>query len=97
MSGRATQPLWNVLSLDRRGSRAGGSLQDQIVAFFREAVLRGAFKPGARLPSSRQLAAELGVARITAVEAFDRLTAEGYFVARRGVWRDFWVRVFRRR
>jgi GntR family transcriptional regulator/MocR family aminotransferase len=85
MSGRATQPLWNVLSLDRRGSRAGGSLQDQIVAFFREAVLRGAFKPGARLPSSRQLAAELGVARITAVEAFDRLTAEGYFVARRGV------------
>lgn len=85
MSGRATQPLWNVLSLDRRGSRAGGSLQDQIVAFFREAVLRGALKPGARLPSSRQLAAELGVARITAVEAFDRLTAEGYFVARRGV------------
>jgi GntR family transcriptional regulator / MocR family aminotransferase len=85
MSGRASQPLWNVLSLDRRGARAGGSLQDQIVAFFREAVLRGALKPGARLPSSRQLAAELGVARITAVEAFDRLTAEGYFVARRGV------------
>lgn len=85
MSGRATQPLWNVLSLDRRGSRAGGSLQDQIVAFFRDAVLRGALKPGARIPSSRQLAAELGVARITAVEAFDRLTAEGYFVTRRGV------------
>lgn len=82
---RATQPLWNVLSLDRRGLRAGASLQDQIVAFFRDAVLRGALKPGARLPSSRQLAAELGVARITAVEAFDRLTAEGYFVTRRGV------------
>ncbi len=85
MPGRATQPLWNVLSLDRRASRAGGSLQDQIVAFFRDAVLRGALKPGARVPSSRQLAAELGVARITAVEAFDRLTAEGYFVTRRGV------------
>ena len=85
MSGRATQPLWNVLSLDRRASRAAGSLQDQIVAFFRDAVLRGALKPGARLPSSRQLAAELGVARITAVEAFDRLAAEGYFVTRRGV------------
>ncbi len=85
MTGRTTQPLWNVLSLDRRGERASGSLQDQIVAFFREAVLRGALKPGARIPSSRQLAAELGVARITAVEAFDRLTAEGYFVGRRGV------------
>lgn len=82
MPRRATQPLWNVLALDRRGSQ---SLQDQIVAFFRDAVLRGALKPGARIPSSRQLAAELGVARITAVEALDRLVAEGYFVTRRGV------------
>ena len=82
MPSRATQPLWNVLALDRNAS---ASLQDQIVAFFRDAVLRGALKPGVRLPSSRQLAAELGVARITAVEAFDRLAAEGYFVTRRGV------------
>ena len=82
MPRRPTQPLWNVLALDRTSAT---SLQDQIVAFFRDAVLRGALKPGARLPSSRQLAAELGVARITAVEAFDRLTAEGYFVTRRGV------------
>jgi len=82
MPRRPTQPLWNVLALDRVSAT---SLQDQIVAFFRDAVLRGALKPGARLPSSRQLAAELGVARITAVEAFDRLAAEGYFVTRRGV------------
>lgn len=82
MPRRPTQPLWNVLALDRASAT---SLQDQIVAFFRDAVLRGALKPGARLPSSRQLAAELGVARITAVEAFDRLVAEGYFVTRRGV------------
>lgn len=84
MPSRATQPLWNVLALQREGSL---SLQDQIVAFFRDAVLRGALKPGARLPSSRQLAADLGVARITAVEAFDRLAAEGYFETRRGVGR----------
>ncbi|MGE0816692.1 MAG: PLP-dependent aminotransferase family protein [Vicinamibacterales bacterium] len=82
MVRRPTQPLWNVLALDRASA---ASLQDQIVAFFRDAVLRGALKPGARLPSSRQLAADLGVARITAVEAFDRLAAEGYFVTRRGV------------
>ena len=82
MPRRPTQPLWNVLALDRASAT---SLQDQIVAFFRDAVLRGALKPGARLPSSRQLAADLGVARITAVEAFDRLAAEGYFVTRRGV------------
>ncbi len=84
MPSRVTQPLWNVLALQRQASL---SLQDQIVAFFRDAVLRGALKPGARLPSSRQLAAELGVARITAVEAFDRLAAEGYFETRRGVGR----------
>lgn len=84
MRRRATQPLWNVLALDRHAS---ASLQDQIVAFFRDAVLRGALKPGARIPSSRQLAAELGVARITAVEAFDCLAAEGYLVTRRGVGR----------
>ena len=84
MPTRATEPLWNVLELDRASA---ASLQDQIVAFFRDAVLRGALKPGVRLPSSRQLAAELGVARITAVEAFDRLAAEGYFVSRRGVGR----------
>jgi GntR family transcriptional regulator/MocR family aminotransferase len=82
MPRRPTQPLWNVLALDRTSAT---SLQDQIVAFFRDAVLRGALKPGTRVPSSRQLAAELGVARITAVEAFDRLAAEGYFVTRRGV------------
>jgi GntR family transcriptional regulator/MocR family aminotransferase len=75
------QPLWSILALDRAGP---ASLQDQIVAFFREAVLAGKLKPGARLPSSRLLASEHDIARITAVEAYERLVAEGYLVARRG-------------
>ncbi len=78
---RPVQPFWNILALDRAGP---ASLQDQIVAFFREAVLAGKLKPGARLPSSRLLAAEHDIARITAVEAYERLVAEGYLVARRG-------------
>jgi GntR family transcriptional regulator/MocR family aminotransferase len=74
-------PLWSILALDRASTP---SLQDQIVAFFREAVLAGKLKPGARVPSSRLLAQEHAIARITAVEAYERLVAEGYLVARRG-------------
>ncbi|MFN8058559.1 MAG: PLP-dependent aminotransferase family protein [Vicinamibacterales bacterium] len=82
MARRSTLPMWNVLALNRA---APATLQDQLVAFFRDAVLAGALKPGARVPSSRLLAAEQGIARITAVEAYDRLMAEGYLVSRRGV------------
>jgi GntR family transcriptional regulator/MocR family aminotransferase len=74
-------PLWSSLALDRA---LAASLQDQIVAFFRDGVLSGRLKPGLRVPSSRALAAEHGIARITAVEAYERLVAEGYLVARRG-------------
>jgi GntR family transcriptional regulator/MocR family aminotransferase len=81
MASRPVPPLWSSLSLDRA---AAPSLQDQIVDFFRAAVLAGRLAPGTRVPSSRQLAADHGVARITAVEAYDRLVAEGYLRARAG-------------
>src|SRR5437764_6894192 len=81
MPARLISPLWNSLALERG---AALSLQDQIVGYFRDAVLSGRLKAGARVPSSRALASEHAVARITAVEAYDRLVAEGYLVARRG-------------
>ena len=81
MPARLISPLWNSLALDRA---AGASLQDQIVGYFRAAVLDGRLKAGARVPSSRALASEHGVSRITAVQAYDRLVAEGYLVARPG-------------
>lgn len=77
---RPLSPLWNTLTLDR-GSTA--SLQEQIVAYFREAVLSGRLTSRSRVPSSRALASEQGVARITVVEAYERLVAEGYLVAHR--------------
>lgn len=77
---RPLSPLWNTLTLDRQSSTP---LQEQIVAYFREAVLGGRLASGSRVPSSRALAVEQGVARITVVEAYDRLVAEGYLVARR--------------
>jgi GntR family transcriptional regulator/MocR family aminotransferase len=69
------------LALDRLAS---ASLQDQIVDYYRAAVLDGRLRPGTRVASSRQVAAEHGVARITVVQAHDRLVAEGYLVARPG-------------
>ncbi|WP_159996941.1 PLP-dependent aminotransferase family protein [Roseomonas sp. 18066] len=74
-------PLWNSFALDPAG---GLSRQEQIVRHVRQAVLSGALRPGDRLPSTRQLAEELGLARQTVVLAFDRLLADGFLVMRPG-------------
>src|SRR5436190_1345524 len=42
------------------------------------AALEGGLRPGARLPATRDLAREYGVARGTAVAVFDELAAQGY-------------------
>ena len=53
-------------------------LQAQISALIRDAALDGTLKASARLPSSRVLAAALGVARVTVVNAYDKLLVDGY-------------------
>lgn len=50
----------------------------------REAVRGGRLAPGTRLPSSRVLAADLGVARNTVADAYAELVAEGWLTARQG-------------
>ncbi len=50
----------------------------------REAVRAGRLGPGARLPSSRALAAELRCSRRLVAEAYGQLVAEGFLVARHG-------------
>jgi len=53
-------------------------------AALREAVRTGRLAPGTRLPSSRELAADLGVSRGLVTEAYVQLTAEGYLRSDRG-------------
>src|SRR5581483_1570303 len=48
------------------------------------AILGGRLRPGARLPSTRALAVQLGIARNTVLAAFEQLTAEGYVERRVG-------------
>ncbi|RKT52579.1 PLP-dependent aminotransferase family protein [Saccharothrix australiensis] len=50
----------------------------------RRAIRDGRLGPGARLPSSRDLAGQLGVARGTVTSAYAQLVGEGYLVAKRG-------------
>lgn len=57
---------------------AASPLYRQLYDALREAILEGRLGPGARLPSSRLLATELGVGRNTVLAAYDQLTAEGY-------------------
>jgi GntR family transcriptional regulator/MocR family aminotransferase len=63
---------------------AGVPLFRQIYMQIRGAVLSGALGPGAKLPSSRALAARLGVARASTVTAYEQLLTEGYIDTRRG-------------
>jgi GntR family transcriptional regulator/MocR family aminotransferase len=56
----------------------------RIAARVRAAILSTALKPDARLPSSRTLARDFGVARNTVDEALNQLVAEGLIVRRRG-------------
>ena len=55
-----------------------------IESALRDAVRTHRLAAGARLPSTRVLAAELGVARATVVGAYEQLIAEGYLVANQG-------------
>ncbi|MFB8005667.1 PLP-dependent aminotransferase family protein [Nocardia sp. NPDC056000] len=50
----------------------------------REAIRDGRLAAGARLPSTRTLATELGLSRGTVSSAYDQLIAEGHLIARQG-------------
>lgn len=59
-------------------------LHRQIYEALRGAILKGDFRAQAKLPSSRALAAQLGVSRTTVVVAYDQLYAEGYLEGKSG-------------
>ena len=58
--------------------------QQAVFDRLRAGILTGALAAGAKLPPTRALAAELGVARQTVVLAYERLAAEGYVRGRIG-------------
>ncbi len=76
-----SQPLEMLLAVSRDGSRTlGAQIEDQL----RRAIREGALRPGARVPSTRDLAGQLGVSRRVVVDAYAQLAAEGYLRLRQG-------------
>jgi GntR family transcriptional regulator/MocR family aminotransferase len=67
--------------LDRRTT---DPLTAQLARQVRDLLAAGTLRTGARLPSTRALAAELGVSRSVTEQAYDQLLAEGWLEARRG-------------
>jgi len=59
-----------------------GTLQSQVQQMIAHGILSGRFGTGEKLPSSRKLAAHLGISRITVTLAYTELVASDYLTAR---------------
>jgi GntR family transcriptional regulator/MocR family aminotransferase len=68
------------LHLEIRGKRVRAAVEQAL----RDAVQGGRLPPGTRLPPTRTLARDLGLARNTVAEAYAQLVAEGWLTARSG-------------
>jgi GntR family transcriptional regulator/MocR family aminotransferase len=62
----------------------GGPLHLQLAGQLRDAIRDGRLRSGHRLPSSRELAREVGVSRAVTQAAYDQLHAEGWIAGRAG-------------
>lgn len=75
---------WATFGVDLHLEPTGGGIRRGLTDALREAVRTGRLAPGTRLPSSRSLAADLGIARNTVADAYADLVAEGWLTARQG-------------
>jgi GntR family transcriptional regulator/MocR family aminotransferase len=69
------------IAIDRTSKE---SIQRQLTAALRRAIEQGQFPAGSRLPSTRAVAAALGISRNVVLVAFEELYAEGYLEGRIG-------------
>lgn len=75
------KPVLPILHID---PAAPQPLHQQLYQGLRDAILHGQLAAGARLPSTRELARALGLARNTVLNAYEQLLAEGYLEGRTG-------------
>ena len=81
MTSVSRSSVFAMVHIDRD---ATGPVRQQLYARIRELIVNGNLAADTQLPSTRTLAAELGVSRNTVVAAFDQLIAEGYIEAKVG-------------
>jgi GntR family transcriptional regulator/MocR family aminotransferase len=76
-----SQPIELLLSVARGGGRTlGAQIEDQL----RRAIREGALRDGTEVPSTRDLARQLGISRRVVVDAYAQLASEGYLNLRQG-------------
>ncbi len=75
---------WANYGIDLHLPLAGSRVRAGLEGALRDAVRDGRLAAGVRLPSSRDLAADLGIARNTVADAYGQLVAEGWLEARTG-------------
>jgi len=80
MAQKLNAAMWKQLL--QRSSRESMSLQGRIREMLVGAILDGQLPAGVPLPSSREMAEQLGVARNTVVLAYQQLADEGYLLSR---------------
>jgi GntR family transcriptional regulator / MocR family aminotransferase len=78
------QETWANYGIDLHLDLAGSRVRAGLEAALRDAVRTGRLAASTRLPSSRDLAADLGVSRNTVADAYSQLVAEGWLEARTG-------------
>ena len=72
---------WLAAQLDKESAEPA---YRQLLQLMQQAILTGRLAPGTKLPSSRILAVDLGVARNTVLHVYDQLSAEGYVISTTG-------------
>jgi GntR family transcriptional regulator/MocR family aminotransferase len=83
-SGGRQPPVALLAGVDLHLELSGPGLRAGLTDALREAVRSGRLTPGSRLPASRTLAADLGIARSTVTECYAELVAEGWLTAQQG-------------
>jgi GntR family transcriptional regulator/MocR family aminotransferase len=78
---KTSSELELLVALDRQSPEP---LHRQLERALRSAVRGGRLEAGSALPSTRALAAQLGLSRGVVVEAYEQLVAEGYVVSQPG-------------
>src|SRR5262247_3940433 len=81
MPPRANNAALAPVHVDRERAEP---LHRQVYRDLVQLILSGRLRPAARMPSSRMLADELGVARNTVLLALEQLQSEGYVETRHG-------------
>ncbi len=77
-------PLWRTHMWLELDADTGIPLRRQIYERIKTLILHGDLKAEEKLPSSRGLAKDLGIARQTVLDVYEQLLAEGYLAARPG-------------